>query len=118
MMSLETDDAMAELIPLDSPARHLPRSDDMTADRERHLAAVLDSAHALIDQKFRAGQVQHGGNIWEKPGMLQHAIEEVADQTVYLFTLEGQMSALALALRSGTITAQDAAGALERMLRC
>lgn len=117
-MSLETDDAMAELIPLDSPARRLPQSDDMTPDRERHLAAVLDSAHSLIDKKFRAGQVQHGGNIWQKPGMLQHAIEEVADQTVYLFTLEGQMSALALALRSGTITPEDAAGALERMLRC
>lgn len=117
-MSENLEDAMSEVVPLDSPARHLPRSAGMTPDRERHLSAVLDSAHALIDQKFRAGQEAHGGNLWEKPGMLRNALEENADQVVYLFTLEGQMSALALALRSGTITAQDAAAALERMLRC
>lgn len=117
-MSAENlEDAMAELIPLDSPARHLPRSDDMTPDRERHLAAILESASALMENKFRAGQVEHGGNIWEKPGMLRHALEEAADLFPYLLTFEGQGSALVLAMRSGTITLQDAATALERMLR-
>jgi hypothetical protein len=118
MMSAENlEDAMAELIPLDSPARHLPRSDDMTPDRERHLAAILESATGLIDKKYRAGQAEHGGSLWEKPGMLQHAMCEMADMFPYLVTLEGQGSALVLAMRSGTITLQDAATALERMLR-
>jgi hypothetical protein len=116
-VSDEIEDAMAELIPFDSPARHLPRSSDMTPDRERHLESVLKSATSLIDQKFRRGQVEHGGNLWEKPGMLRHAIEENADQCVYLFTLEGQMSALAVGLRSGAISPLDAADALERLLR-
>jgi hypothetical protein len=116
-MSDEIEDAMAELIPFDSPARHLPRSPDMTPDRERHLAAVLKSATSLIDRKFRRGQVEHGGNIWEKPGMLHHAMDEAADLFPYLVTLEGQMSALALGLRSGAITAEEAADALERLIR-
>jgi hypothetical protein len=49
--------------------------------------------------------------------MLKHAMCEVADMFPYLVTLEGQGSALVLAMRSGTITLQDAATALERMLR-
>jgi hypothetical protein len=110
---MDLEDAMAELIPLDSPARHL----DMTPDREKHLAAVKTSAISLLDLKFRRGQAEHGGNLWEKPGMLQNALDENADQAVYLFTLEGQMSALALALRNGAISPEAAADALDRMLR-
>ncbi len=109
--------AMVELIPMDSPARSMPLSHTMNVERERHLERILDASEGLINEKFRRGQAEHGGNLWEKPGMLQNALEENADQAVYLFTLDGQMSALAFALRSGTITPQDAADALERMIR-
>ena len=109
--------AMVELIPMDSPARSMPLSHSMNVERERHLERILDASEGLISDKFRRGQAEHGGNIWEKPGMLQHALDESADQVVYLYTLEGQMSALAHALRTGAITAKDAADALERMLR-
>ena len=109
--------SMAELIPLNSPARSMPLSHSMNVERERHLERILDASEGLINEKFRRGQSEHGGNIWEKPGMLQHAMEENADQVVYLYTLEGQMSALAFALRTGAVTPVEAADALERMLR-
>lgn len=109
----EIEGAMAEVIPFDSPARH----SDMTPDRERHLAALQTSMRELLDRKYRKGQVANGGNLWEKPGLLRHALDEVIDQGSYLLSMEGQLSALALGLRSGAITSEQAADALERLLQ-
>lgn len=65
----------------------------MTPEHEAHLAYLKAELTADIDAKYRAGQEEHGGNIWEKPGMLEHAIEEVLDLAVYLYTLKGQIKA-------------------------
>lgn len=63
----------------------------MTPEHEAHLAHLKAVIAADIDAKYRAGQIEHGGNIWEKPGMLDHAIEEVLDMAVYLYTLRDQL---------------------------
>lgn len=65
----------------------------MTPEHEAHLAHLKKEICADLDAKYRAGQVEHGGNIWEKPGMLEHAIEEVLDMCVYLYVLRDQMLA-------------------------
>lgn len=65
----------------------------MTPAHEAHLAQLKAEISADLDAKYRAGQQEHGGNIWEKPGMLEHAIEEVLDLAVYLYTLKGQLAA-------------------------
>jgi hypothetical protein len=45
-------------------------------------------------QKYEAGQIEHGGKMWEKPGMLDHAKEEVIDLWHYLCTLEDQIASI------------------------
>ena len=60
-----------------------------------HVFRVLTKHSKLTVGKYEAGQREHGGNCWEKPGMLSHAIDEVSDLTVYLWTLREQMLALA-----------------------
>lgn len=64
--------------------------DLMTADQEAHLARLKATITADLDAKYRAGQAEHGGNLWEKPGMLEAAIEEALDQLTYLYTLRDQ----------------------------
>lgn len=59
---------------------------DMTAAHEAHLARIKARLTADIDAKYRAGQEHHGGEIWNKPGMLEHAYEEVLDLAVYILT--------------------------------
>ena len=59
----------------------MPLSHSMNVERERHLERILDASEGLISDKFRRGQAEHGGNIWEKPGMLQHALDESADMS-------------------------------------
>ncbi len=115
-MSDEIEDAMAELVPLDSPARHSDHH-AMTPPREAHLSHVLRLQAHRTEARYRAGQAQHGGTLFTKPGMLKEALAESADLAVYLITLEEQMEDLAAGLRAGGITPQDAADALERMLR-
>ena len=65
----------------------------MTPEHEAHLAHLKSEIAKDIDAKYRAGQIEHGGNIWEKPGMLEHAIEEVLDMAVYLYVLRDQLMA-------------------------
>lgn len=62
----------------------------MDAPHEAHLARILDTLNADLRAKYEAGQVEHGGNLWEKPGMLEQAIAEVLDLAVYLYTLKEQ----------------------------
>lgn len=61
----------------------------MTPEQEFHLAKIQDLAINKIEIKYRRGQLEHGGNLWEKGDefLLNAAIEEAIDQVVYLLTL-------------------------------
>jgi len=41
--------------------------------------------------KYVTGQKEHGGNLWEKEGLLDMAIDEAIDQVIYLLTLKKQL---------------------------
>jgi hypothetical protein len=60
---------------------------------EDHLASIQDEAWELIDRKYRAGQAEHGGDLWKLPKgeLLDSAIDEAIDQVVYLLTLKQKM---------------------------
>lgn len=63
----------------------------MDAAHEAHLKRILDQFNADLSAKYAAGQREHGGNLWQKGGMINHAIEEAIDMVVYLYTLKEQM---------------------------
>lgn len=73
----------------------------MTDAHEAHLARIKAKLTADIDAKYRAGQEEHGGEIWMKPGMLEHAYAEVLDLAVYILTLMEQRD------NGRTITGRD-----------
>jgi hypothetical protein len=63
----------------------------LEAVHEDHLARIIANVSKDLDAKYRLGQEEHGGYIWEKPGMLEHAIEEALDLVVYLYVLRDQL---------------------------
>jgi hypothetical protein len=63
----------------------------MTKEQEEHLAAIRLRFAARVEKKYRAGQAEHGGNLFDKPN-LPFLIEEVIDFVVYAFTLEDQIA--------------------------
>lgn len=67
----------------------------MTSDQIDHISRVLAQHNTLTAGKYRDGQAEHGGNCWEKPGMLAHALDEAADLPVYLWSLREQLLAIA-----------------------
>jgi hypothetical protein len=88
----------------------------VTKGQRGHVQHVVDRHSVLIQKKYTAGQKEHGGNCWEKPGMLAHALDEAADLPVYLYTLRDQIEAVAVGLREGSMTASEGADALDRLL--
>ena len=58
----------------------------MTTEQDAHVERIVARLSADIRAKYEAGQQHHGGNLWEKPGMLEQAYEEVLDLAVYLLT--------------------------------
>lgn len=58
---------------------------------EEHLQQIKDDFTKLVDIKYRSGQKEHGGNLWEKEGLIDMAIDEAIDQVVYLITLKNQL---------------------------
>jgi len=62
----------------------------MDAEHEAHLSRILKNFNADVRAKYEAGQHEHGGNLWEKGGMLDNALAEALDLVVYLYTLREQ----------------------------
>ncbi|ANS04434.1 hypothetical protein [uncultured Mediterranean phage] len=65
----------------------------MNSEHEEHLNNIQTWFSKAIDSKYRAGQAEHGGEMWMKPGMLRCAIEEALDQVTYLKTMHDQIKA-------------------------
>ena len=61
----------------------------MTNDQEQHLQRAKDAFVSAVDEKYRAGVKEHGGNLWQHPPhwLLDQAMQECVDQWAYLFTL-------------------------------
>ena len=51
----------------------------MTTAQKRHMADIITAQATRISKKYPKGQREHAGNIWEKPGMLNNAEEDVTD---------------------------------------
>lgn len=67
----------------------------MSPEQEIHVSQVLQRTVEHIDEKYRKGQQEHGGNLWKK-GILRligpQIRDEAADQVVYADVLMEQLS--------------------------
>jgi hypothetical protein len=64
----------------------------MTPEQEQNLAESNSAFLKLSDEKYRAGQAEHGSNLWEVPRLLVEAKKEVVDMWHYLHNLEIQIN--------------------------
>jgi len=65
----------------------------MTPDQEQDLQNIQDLFYSLVEQKYRAGQKEHGGNLWDMTldDLIHNAMDEAIDQFVYLKTLHDKL---------------------------
>ena len=59
----------------------------MTEAQEQDLEDIKKGFQAWVDEKYRKGQQEHGGNLWEMSVLdfVEAAIEEAVDQFTYLW---------------------------------
>ena len=84
---------------------------EMTVEHERHLHYIKERINHLITAKYRKGQAQHGGRLWEDRNVFSDALEEVVDLVSYMITLEQKLESARAALNSaheGLITHEEA----------
>jgi len=63
----------------------------MNAEHYEHLEDIISEFEELATDKYEKGQLEHGGNLWKKPGLIDMAIDEAIDQVIYLITLRQQL---------------------------
>lgn len=64
----------------------------MDGQSERFLDDLISHQAFATDKKYRKGQKEHGGKLWEKPGMLRNIEFENTDQSTYAFALRKQLN--------------------------
>ncbi len=70
----------------------------MTPEQEAHLDSIKNEFSSLVDFKYRKGQREHGGNLFDLTTveLVDMAIEEAIDQVVYLLSVKAKISNLNL----------------------
>jgi len=63
----------------------------MTLAQEDHLAEIQRTIAKRVNDKYRAGQEEHGGDLWERVPLVEDLIEEALDQMTYALTLKSQL---------------------------
>lgn len=63
----------------------------MTEDHAKHLKSIIKQFDKLASDKYIKGQIEHGGSLWKKEGLIDMAIDEAIDQVIYLITLKQQL---------------------------
>src|SRR6267142_7052855 len=60
----------------------------MNEQQEKHLADIKATFNQIVDSKYRKGQAEHGGDLWQLTGvqLIDCAIDEAVDQVTYLLT--------------------------------
>lgn len=59
----------------------------MTAEQEKHLAEIKQRIANRIDAKYRRGQAEHGGNLWDRDTVKESGFE-ITDLITYMHCIE------------------------------
>ena len=63
----------------------------MKPEQEHNLADANRAFLKLSDEKYRAGQAEHQGNLWEVPHLIDELQKEIVDAWHYSFNLKNQI---------------------------
>ena len=63
-------------------------------EQEEHLNTIKSAFSFLVNDKYRKGQKEHGGNLFDKTPiqLVDNALDEAIDQVVYLITLRDKLT--------------------------
>ena len=74
----------------------------MTKQQDAHLQSLKDRFSRDLDNKYRTGQKEHGGNLWDRDTMTD-AIQEGIDMVTYLYTTRDKIAMCINKIETATI---------------
>ena len=98
------------------PRTHATTPGQWQPDHEAHLQRLQTWIAEHVDRKYRRGQTEHGGKLWEAPGMLRELHDETVDQLAYGQALEEHATRIFRAYDDGRVTAADALSQVRALL--
>ena len=98
------------------PRTHAMTPGWWTLDHEAHLQRLLAWVATHVDRKYRRGQAEHGGQLWEKPGLLAELHAETFDLLAYGQTLDEHAGQIFQDFDAGRVTAEDALARVRALL--
>lgn len=75
----------------------------MTGTQHAHIDGIVERFSGEAKTKYEHGQREHGGNLYEKPGMMRHLRQEVLDLVVYQDTMDEQLRGILALLDEGSV---------------
>ncbi len=90
------------------PRTPAPATGDWQPDHEAHLQRLLTWVATHVDRKYRRGQAEHGGKLWEAPGLLRELQAETFDLLAYGQALDEHAAHIFQDYDAGRVTAADA----------
>ena len=84
----------------------------MQREHEAHLQRLLAWVCTHVSRKYRRGQAEHGGKLWEATGLLKELHAEAFDLLAYGQALEENAASVFEDYDTGQVTADEA---LERV---
>lgn len=70
------------------------RRKTMTPEQECSLAGAISEFVGKAEAKYRQGQAEHKGNLWEKSKLIEEMENEVIDQWFYVQALKQKLKSL------------------------
>ena len=88
----------------------------MQAEHEAHLQRLLAWVATHVDRKYRRGQAEHGGKLWEAPGLLTELLAEGIDLLAYSQALDEAAARIFQDYDDGRLRAEDALAQVRALL--
>ena len=88
----------------------------MTLAQEDHLANIQQTIGVEIDRKYRIGQAEHGGDLWERVPLVDDMIEESIDQMTYALTLKSQLGRVKKLLEDARNAGPENPGTAQKLI--
>ena len=89
---------------------------DWQPDHEAHLQRLLKWVVEQVDRKYRRGQAEHGGKLWEASGLLRELQAETIDQLAYGQALDECAARILQEYDAGQLTAANALSQVRALL--
>jgi hypothetical protein len=75
-------------------------------DQQKHLETMQEIVPLMMRKKYESGADEHKTKLWELPGQIDMALDEVIDLIHYLMTLKGHINDFDRVLRESIAEAK------------